>query len=79
MTAGTLTALILCTSQLRSKLETSKGDTFSTTVITDFLLGPEDGSGLLAAMDEMNYYDSLRKWTAEDWSSLLRRYVFFID
>ncbi|KAI5124638.1 hypothetical protein M0805_004247 [Coniferiporia weirii] len=63
--------------QLRSKLESSKGDTFSSVVITDSVLGPEDGSELHAAMDEMKLYDELRKWKSDQWTELLRRY--YID
>ncbi|EJD03900.1 uncharacterized protein FOMMEDRAFT_19228 [Fomitiporia mediterranea MF3/22] len=60
--------------QLRSKLESSKGDTFSNTVIEDFVLGAEDGSDLRPAMDEMSLFDDLRQWTSSQWSALIRRY-----
>ncbi|KLO20262.1 hypothetical protein SCHPADRAFT_817077 [Schizopora paradoxa] len=60
--------------QLRSKLESSKGDTYSLTVISDFVLGPADGSGLLGAMDDMSLYPILQKWSSEDWSNILRKY-----
>ncbi|KAJ7597129.1 Metalloenzyme, LuxS/M16 peptidase-like protein [Mycena floridula] len=60
--------------QLRSKLESTKGDTFSDTVISDFLYGAEDGSELEASMDEINQYAELRKWTSKDWTDLLQRY-----
>ena len=61
---------VLCL-QLRSKLESSKGDTFSGTLITDFLYGAQNGSEILASMDEINYYAALRKWTSSQWTSLL--------
>ncbi|PFH54559.1 hypothetical protein AMATHDRAFT_123 [Amanita thiersii Skay4041] len=60
--------------QLRSKLESSKGDTFSGTVITDFLYCSEDGSELKASMDEINQIADLRGWTSQQWTSLLQRY-----
>ncbi|CCM05163.1 uncharacterized protein FIBRA_07372 [Fibroporia radiculosa] len=63
--------------QLRSKVETSKGDTFSGTVITDFLYGAEDGSELGPSMDEINQYAQLRKWSSKQWTDILRRY--YID
>ncbi|KIP12417.1 hypothetical protein PHLGIDRAFT_61992 [Phlebiopsis gigantea 11061_1 CR5-6] len=63
--------------QLRSKVESSKGDTFSGTVITDFLYGAEDGSNLGPALDEIPRYDVLRTWSSDDWVRLLRKY--YID
>ncbi|KZT05962.1 uncharacterized protein LAESUDRAFT_701454 [Laetiporus sulphureus 93-53] len=60
--------------QLRSKIETSKGDTFSGTIITDFLYGAEDGSELDPSMDEINQYAQLRKWSSKNWTDLLRKY-----
>lgn len=59
--------------KLRSQLESSKGDTFSETVIEDFVLGPEDGSDLLPAMNEMVLFDELRQWTSTQWAALLKR------
>ncbi|KAJ6575205.1 Metalloenzyme, LuxS/M16 peptidase-like protein [Mycena capillaripes] len=63
--------------QLRSKLESAKGDTFSSTVITDFLYGAEDGSELEASMDEINQYAAVREWTSKQWTDLLQKY--YID
>ncbi|EDR15625.1 uncharacterized protein LACBIDRAFT_300739 [Laccaria bicolor S238N-H82] len=63
--------------QLRSKLESAKGDTFSGTVITDVLYGAEDGSELHSSMDEINQYNVLRRWTNSEWANLLQRY--YID
>ncbi|KDR85083.1 hypothetical protein GALMADRAFT_233694 [Galerina marginata CBS 339.88] len=60
--------------QLRSKLESAKGDTFSGTIITDFLYGAEDGSEIQRSMDEINYYLQLKSWTSEQWTSLLSKY-----
>lgn len=60
--------------QLRSKVESSKGDTFSGTVITDFLYGAEDGATLGVSLDEISRYDVLRTWTSEDWVRLLKQY-----
>jgi Zn-dependent M16 (insulinase) family peptidase len=63
--------------QLLSKLESAKGDTFSGTVITDFLYGAKNGSDLLGSMDEINQYASLRTWTNKQWTDLLRKRVLY--
>ncbi|KAF7320399.1 hypothetical protein MKEN_00824700 [Mycena kentingensis (nom. inval.)] len=63
--------------QLRSKLESSKGDTFSGTVIADILYGAEDGSELEASLDEIQQYAALRGWTSKQWTDLLQKY--YID
>ncbi|KAI6005289.1 Metalloenzyme, LuxS/M16 peptidase-like protein [Pisolithus orientalis] len=63
--------------QLRSKLESSKGETLSGALITDFLYGALDGSDLPDALDEMKYYNVLRMWSSKDWSNLLNKY--FVD
>lgn len=59
--------------QLRSKIESSKGDAFSVTVITDFLYGKEDGSELRQALNEMDGYKILRKWSSKQWTDLLKK------
>lgn len=59
--------------QLRSKIESSKGDAFSTTVITDFLYGKEDGSELRQALNDMDKYEILRKWPSTQWARLLKK------
>lgn len=63
--------------QFRSKLESAKGDTFSGTVISDFLYGPEDGSALGPAMDDITLFASLRDFTPSQWTALLAKY--YID
>ncbi|TFK41069.1 Metalloenzyme, LuxS/M16 peptidase-like protein [Crucibulum laeve] len=63
--------------QLRSKLESAKGDTFSGTIITDFLYGAEDGSELYPSMDEINQYEELRTWKSSQWTDILQKY--YID
>ena len=63
--------------QLQSKLESSKGDTFSGTVINDALYGAEDGSQLAPSLDEMKRYDQLRQWTSDDWVNILKKWVFW--
>ena len=65
--------------QLRSKVESSKGDTFSGNVITDFLYGAEDGSHLGPSLDDVSRYATLRTWTNDDWVRVLRKYVFEYD
>jgi len=59
--------------QLRSKIESSKGDAFSTTIITDFLYGKEDGSELPQALNEIDSYETLRKWSSKQWTDLLKK------
>lgn len=61
--------------QLRSKLESSKAETFASCVITDFLYGAEDGSELGPSLQEIERYAELRKWTSRDWTDLLKKYV----
>ncbi|PSS37563.1 hypothetical protein PHLCEN_2v579 [Hermanssonia centrifuga] len=60
--------------QLRSKVESSKGDTFSGNVITDALYGAENGADLGPSLEEIPRLDELRKWTNEDWVNLLDKY-----
>ena len=64
--------------QLRSQLESSKGDTFSGSVITDFLYGAEDGSELRSSMDDINEYATLRKWSNKQWTDLLEKYILLL-
>ena len=59
--------------QLRSMVESSKGDAFSSTIITDFLYGKEDGSELFQSLNEMDRYEVLRKWSSERWADLLKK------
>lgn len=59
--------------QLRSKIESSKGDAFSTTIITDFLYGKEDGSELRQALNEIDAYEVLRGWSSKQWTDLLKK------
>ena len=59
--------------QLRSKLESAKGDTFSSAVITDFLYGAEDGSELAPSLQEIQRFAELRNWTSQDWVNLMKK------
>ena len=61
--------------QLRSTLESSRGDFFSDAIINDFLYGAEDGSELQASMVGITDYNTLRSWTSSQWTELLS-YVF---
>ncbi|KAG6820112.1 hypothetical protein H0H93_005259 [Arthromyces matolae] len=63
--------------QLRSKLESSKGDTFSGSIITDSLYGATDGSDLKESMNDIQQYNELRNWSSASWTSLLQKY--YID
>jgi len=64
--------------QLRSKIESSKGDAFSTTIITDFLYGKEDGSELRQALSEIDSYEVLRKWSSKQWADLLKKWGWMV-
>lgn len=59
--------------QLRSSIESSKGDAFSKTIITDFLYGKEDGSELRQALNEIRGYEILGKWSSKQWTDLLKK------
>lgn len=59
--------------QLRSKIESSKGDAFSTTIITDFLYGKEDGSELQPALNEIDSHEVLKEWSGKQWADLLKK------
>lgn len=63
--------------QFRSKLESAKGDTFSGTIITDFLYGAEDGSELKEALNDIDWYQQLKTWSSTQWTDLLAKY--YID
>ena len=60
-------------------MESAKGDTFSSTIISDVLYGKEDGSELLASMDEIRYYGEIRNWTSAQWVDLLRKFVYSLS
>jgi Zn-dependent M16 (insulinase) family peptidase len=64
-----------CHFQFRNRLESAKGDEFSSTIISDVLYGPDDGSELEASMDDMNLYAEVRKWTSAQWANLLEKCV----
>lgn len=59
--------------QLRSKLESAKGDTFSMSIINDFLYGPEDGSEIEPSLDEFSQMEALREWSSQQWTDLLQK------
>ncbi|KAH8114457.1 Metalloenzyme, LuxS/M16 peptidase-like protein [Phellopilus nigrolimitatus] len=63
--------------QLQSALESNKAYVLSPKVMTDFILGPEDGSELHKTTDESMFYNELRKWTSDKWTALIKRY--YID
>jgi hypothetical protein len=62
-------ARVIISFQLRSKLESSKGDTFSGTIIT----AAEDGSELKDSMDEIGQYAILKQWSSQRWADLLQK------
>jgi Zn-dependent M16 (insulinase) family peptidase len=61
--------------QIRSRIESSKGDAFAGSIITDFLYGAEDGSEMRDALDEISGYSILRGWSSQQWADLLKKYV----
>ncbi|KAL1708664.1 Metalloenzyme, LuxS/M16 peptidase-like protein [Schizophyllum commune] len=63
--------------QFRSKLESSKGDAFSDSLITDFLYGAEDGSDIKRTLEEDTWYAQLKAWDSKRWTDLLSKY--YID
>jgi hypothetical protein len=65
--------------QFRNRLESAKGDEFSSAVIADFIYGPEDGSELQTSMDDMKLYSEVRKWTSKQWTDLLQKCLIFLS
>lgn len=63
--------------QFYSRLESSKGDVYSDTIVSDFLYGKENGDDLPLAMDDIGLFDKLVAWSGEQWADLLNRYVRF--
>ncbi|KAF5390191.1 hypothetical protein D9757_002846 [Collybiopsis confluens] len=63
--------------QLRSKIESSKGETFVGSIISDVLYGTEDGSEISANLAEFEYYSAVKAWTSKQWTDLLQKY--YID
>lgn len=59
--------------KLRSKVESSGGDTFSSTMIANFLYGRSDGSQIEEALNEIKFYNTLRTWSSEQWADLIQR------
>ena len=59
--------------QFRSRIDSLKGDAFSMTVISDFLYGKEDGSELHQALNELDRFDVLKKWSSKQWANLLKK------
>lgn len=73
--SGILSLSLILSIQFRNRLESAKGDEFSSTVIADFIYGPEDGSELQVSMDDMKFYTEVRKWTSSQWTDLLQKCV----
>jgi hypothetical protein len=59
--------------QLRSKVEADGGDTFTPTMIANFLYGPLDGSQIEEALDEIKLYNTLRTWSSKQWGDLIEK------
>lgn len=66
---------MIVATQLRSRLESDGGDTFSNVLISDFIYGKEDGSEIAPALDEMREYEELKGWTSKQWTDLIQRFV----
>ena len=56
-----------------SNIESSGGDMFSWTIISDFIYGDENGGYLPNAVDEIGRIDQLSGWTETQWVDLLRK------
>ncbi|KIK71096.1 hypothetical protein GYMLUDRAFT_147646 [Collybiopsis luxurians FD-317 M1] len=63
--------------QLRSKIESAKGETFVGSIISDVLYGKEDGSEISKSLAEFEYYSAIKTWTSQQWTELLQKY--YID
>ncbi|KAI0307721.1 Metalloenzyme, LuxS/M16 peptidase-like protein [Multifurca ochricompacta] len=63
--------------KFRSKVESDGGDTYSSTMIRNFLYGRSDGSQIEEALDVIKHYDKLRTWSSKQWTNLIRKY--FVD
>ncbi|GHT84478.1 metalloprotease [Actinomycetota bacterium] len=61
--------------RLLSQLEMRPADCFSDVLIHDFLYGHRDGRDLASALDDMQRFDALARYTQDDWSRVLRRYL----
>lgn len=59
--------------KLRSKVESNGGDTFSSTMIANFLYGRSDGSQIEEALDEIKFYNTLRTWSSEQWADIIQK------
>ena len=59
--------------QRRRNIESLKGFTFETAVISDFLYGKEDGSELRQVLNEMDNYEVLKKWSKKQWKLRLKK------
>ncbi|WFD27197.1 hypothetical protein MNAN1_002193 [Malassezia nana] len=61
--------------RLLSQLEIRPADCFSDVLIHDFLYGHRDGHDLATALDDMQRFDALARFTQKDWSDVLLRYL----
>lgn len=60
--------------QNRLNLEKDRGDLYSYAMILDFLYGAPDGSDIEPFLNEIRLNNELRKWTSQQWVSLLTKY-----
>lgn len=61
--------------KLLNMLETKPADAFADVLINHFLYGKRDGSDLDSSLDEMKRYETLDKYTPDQWASLLDKYL----
>jgi Zn-dependent M16 (insulinase) family peptidase len=64
--------------KFRSKVESNGGDTFSTTMIANFLYGRSDGSQVEEALNEIKFYNTLRTWSSEQWADLIQKCAYSV-
>lgn len=55
-------------------LEDTKGNGLFEIILTDFVLGPEDGSKLRDAISLNRIFDELLRWSGDDWKALIKRF-----
>jgi Fe2+ transport system protein B len=64
--------------KFRSKVESNGGDTFSPTMIANFLYGRSDGSQIEEALNEIKFYSTLRTWSSEQWADLIQKCAYSV-
>ncbi|CAO1622067.1 unnamed protein product [Parajaminaea phylloscopi] len=61
--------------KVMNQLETKTSDSFADVLIQDHLYGEATGKDLPIALNDMQRYDELAKWTSQQWSEVLDRWL----